>query len=149
MAGAAFPSEAVADVIASCLAGVVDVYHAVRAIHSQSYTDQCEADFARLSDALAISVQRVKDVDVADEASSVYLIKFACIQIGDDLVFHISRILASLNGQIDGISFCKLWSQEDLAALHVRLRDIEHQCQDMLPSSQYVSVQTTLMMLSV
>ncbi|KIL90671.1 hypothetical protein FAVG1_06406 [Fusarium avenaceum] len=135
MAGAAFPPEAVADAFALCLAGIVDVYHAVRAMHSQSYTDQCDADFARLSDALAISVQRVKDVDVADEASSVYLIKFACIQIGDDLVFHINRILASLNGQIDGTSFCKLWSQEDLAALHVRLRDMEHQCQDMLPSS--------------
>lgn len=64
MAGAAFPSEAVADAIASCLAGIVDVYHAVRAIHSQSYTDQCDADFARLSDALAISVQRVKDIEL-------------------------------------------------------------------------------------
>nr|CEG03306.1 unnamed protein product [Fusarium acuminatum CS5907] len=135
MAGAAFPSEAVADAIASCLAGIVDVYHAVRAMHSQNYTDQCDADFARLSDALAVSVQRVKDVDVADEASSVYLIKFACIQIGDDLVVHINRILASLNGQIDGTSFCKLWPQEDITAFHVRLRDMEHQCQDMLPSS--------------
>ncbi|KAM0316594.1 hypothetical protein ACHAPQ_011282 [Fusarium lateritium] len=132
---AAFPSEAVADAIASCLAGVVDVYHAVRAMHSQSYTDQCDADFARLSHVLAVSLQLVKAVEVADEASSIYLVKFACIQIGDDLVVHISRILASLNGPIDRSNFCRLWPQEDLTALHVRLRDMEHQCQDILPSS--------------
>ncbi|KAM0354370.1 hypothetical protein ACHAPU_001414 [Fusarium lateritium] len=135
MAAAAFPSDHVSDAIASCLAGAVDVYHVVRAMHSQSDTDRCDTDFARLSDTLSISVQRVKDVDIADD-DPVYLINFACIQIGQDLVAHIKRILlASLNGPIDGPSFCKLWPQEDLAALHVRLRDMVHHCQDMLPTS--------------
>ncbi|KAF5664441.1 hypothetical protein FHETE_7032 [Fusarium heterosporum] len=134
MAAAAFPSDHVSDAIASCLAGAVDVYHVVRAMHSQSDTDHCDTDFACLSDTLSISVQRVKDLDLADN-DPVYLTKFACIQIGQDLIIHIKRILASLNGPIDGLSICKLWPQEDLTALHVRLRDMVNHCQDMLPTS--------------
>ncbi|KAF5002501.1 hypothetical protein FGRMN_326 [Fusarium graminum] len=134
MAAAAFPSDHVSDAIASCLAGAVDVYHVVRGMHSQSDTDHGDTDFARLSDTLSMSVRRVKDLDIADD-DPVDLIKFTCIQISQDLVVHIKRILASLNGPIDSPSFCKLWPQENLSALHVRLRDMVNRCQDLLPTS--------------
>ncbi|KAM0558018.1 hypothetical protein ACHAPJ_005185 [Fusarium lateritium] len=128
--------DLMSDTIVPCLVKAVDVYHAVREVHSHNYTDRCDTDFARLCDALSASVQCVKDLaHEPDEPHSLFLIKFACIQIGDDLLVHINRVLASFNGSIDAPSFCKLWPQEDLAALHSQLGEVVHQIQDTIPSA--------------
>ncbi|KAF4972491.1 hypothetical protein FSARC_963 [Fusarium sarcochroum] len=137
-AAASMPSalDTMSDAIVPCLAKAVDVYHVVRALHSHNYTDQCDTDFTRLSDALSASVQCVKDLaHEPDEPRSLYLIKFACIQIGDDLLVHINRVLTFFNGSIDAPSFCKLWPQEDLTALHSRLNEVVHQIQDIVPNA--------------
>ncbi|KAF4447164.1 hypothetical protein F53441_9309 [Fusarium austroafricanum] len=126
------------DTVAECLARVVDVYHAVRGIHSLSYTDRSDTDFTRLFQALTLSVDRVKEVHASESESGSgtrYRIKFACVQIAEDLLVHINRVLATFSGSIEVSEFCKVWHQEDLSALHARIRDVLHQCQDILPSS--------------
>ncbi|KAF4340530.1 hypothetical protein FBEOM_5568 [Fusarium beomiforme] len=117
------------DTVCEFLARAVDVYRAVRGIHSLGYTDRCDTSFTLLLEGLTHSVKGVKEGD------SARLIKFACVQIGNDLVVHINRVLDAFRDSIDVASFCKLWPLEDLSALNARLREVVHNCQDTLPSS--------------
>ncbi|EWZ01002.1 hypothetical protein FOYG_00705 [Fusarium oxysporum NRRL 32931] len=124
--------DANVDTVSELLARAVDVCHAVRGIHSLGYTDRCDTDFARLLEGLTHSVKRVENEEGEYEKS---LIKFACVQIGNDLVVHVNRVLDAFSDSIDVAGFRKLWPLDDVTALNVRLREVLHQCQDTFPSS--------------
>ncbi|SCO12488.1 related to small s protein [Fusarium fujikuroi] len=120
------------DTVSEFLARAVDVCHAVRGIHSLGYTDRCDTDFARLLEGLTHSVKRVEGEEGEYEKT---LIRFACVQIGNDLVVHVNRVLNAFSDSIDVAGFCKLWPLDDVTALNARLRQVLHQCQDTFPSS--------------
>ncbi|KAF5534117.1 hypothetical protein FMEXI_11463 [Fusarium mexicanum] len=120
------------DTVSEFLARAVDVCHAVRGIHSLGYTDRCDTDFARLLEGLTHSVKRVEGEEGEYEKT---LIGFACVQIGNDLVVHVDRVLNAFSDSIDVAGFCKLWPLDDVTALNARLRQVLHQCQDTFPSS--------------
>ncbi|ENH67071.1 hypothetical protein FOC1_g10004704 [Fusarium oxysporum f. sp. cubense race 1] len=124
--------DANVDTVSELLARAVDVCHAVRGIHSLGYTDRCDTDFARLLEGLTHSVKRVENEEGEYEKS---LIKFACVQIGNDLAVHVNRVLNAFSDSIDVAGFRKLWPLDDVTALNVRLREVLHQCQDAFPSS--------------
>lgn len=125
--------DANVDTVSELLTRAVDVCHAVRGIHSLRYTDRCDTDFARLLEGLTHSVKRVENEEGEYEKS---LIKFACVQIGNDLVVHVNRVLDAFSDSIDVAGFRKLWPLDDVTALNVRLREVLHQCQDTFPSAQ-------------
>jgi hypothetical protein len=115
-------SDTVSSALTSCLSNAIDVYNAVRR--------QNDTNLARLFEALASSVQCVKDLGPVPE--NVSLIKFACIQIADDLLVHFQRL--------DGgpVDVCGVWGRDDLSALRGRLGEVLELCQDVLPNLQYV-----------
>ncbi|RFN47550.1 hypothetical protein FIE12Z_8194 [Fusarium flagelliforme] len=116
-------SDTVSSALTSCLANAIHVYNAVQR--------QSDTNLARLFEALASSVQCVKDLEPVPE--NVSLIKFACIQIADDLLVHSQRL--------DGgpVDVCGVWGRDDLSALRGRLGEVLGLCQDVLPTLQYVS----------
>ncbi|KAJ4129883.1 hypothetical protein NW768_006853 [Fusarium equiseti] len=113
-------SDTVSSALTSCLSNAIDVYNAVRR--------QSDTNLARLFETLASSVQCVKDLDSVSE--DVSLIKFACIQIADDLLVHFQRL--------DGgpVDVCGVWGRDDLSALRGRLGEVLGLCQDVLPNLQ-------------
>ncbi|KAJ9427265.1 hypothetical protein QL093DRAFT_2573607 [Fusarium oxysporum] len=111
--------DANVDTVSELLARAVDVCHAVRGIHSLGYTDRCDTDFARLLEGLTHSVKRVENEEGEYEKS---LIKFACVQIGNDLVVHVNRVLDAFSDSIDVAGFRKLWPLDDVTALNTPFR---------------------------
>ncbi|KAF5965994.1 hypothetical protein FBULB1_11921 [Fusarium bulbicola] len=109
------------DTVSEFLARAVDVCHAVRGIHSLGCTDRCDTDFARLLEGLTHSVKRVEGEEGEYEKT---LIRFACVQIGNDLVVHVNRVLNAFSDSIDVAGFCKLWPLDDVTALNARLRQL-------------------------
>jgi hypothetical protein len=126
-------ADANVDTVSEFLARAVDVCHAVRGIHSLGYTDRCDADFTRLLEGLTHSVKRIEGEEGEYEKAQI---RFACVQIGNDLVVHVNRVLNAISDSIDVAGFCKLWPLDDVTALNARLRQLLHQCQDTFPSSQ-------------
>ncbi|KAF5262706.1 hypothetical protein FOXYS1_6562 [Fusarium oxysporum] len=114
--------DANVDTVSELLARAVDVCHAVRGIHSLGYTDRCDTDFARLLEGLTHSVKRVENEEGEYEKS---LIKFACVQIGNDLVVHVNRVLDAFSDSIDVAGFRKLWPLDDVTALNLIGRELE------------------------
>ena len=115
-------SDTVSSALTSCLANAIDVYNAVQR--------QSDTNLARLFETLASSVQCVKGLGPVSE--HVSLIKFACIQIADDLLVHFQRL--------DGgpVDVCGVWGRDDLSALRARLGEVLGLCQDLPNLQRYV-----------
>ncbi|RBR24393.1 uncharacterized protein FIESC28_02883 [Fusarium coffeatum] len=111
-------SDTVSSALTSCLANAIDIYNAVQR--------QSDTNLARLFETLVSSVQCVKDLGPVP--GNVSLIKFACIQIADDLLVHFQRL--------DGgpVDVCGVWGRDDLSALRGRLGEVLGLCQDVLPN---------------
>ncbi|RGP81730.1 hypothetical protein FLONG3_115 [Fusarium longipes] len=123
--------DTVSEALAACLARAIDVYHAVLRLHnSQGHTG--DTSLVRLFETLALSVQCVKDLDSVPDALGS--IKFACVQIADDLIVHFQRLTVAENGLIDAAKVCGVWGQDDLSALGGRLKHVLGLCQDVLPT---------------
>jgi hypothetical protein len=134
-------SDTVSEALRSCLAGAIDVYHAVLRLHNrQGHTDDDggggDTNLARLFETLVSSVQRVKDLDPVPDA--LWSIKFACVQIADDLLVHFQRLSVAEGGLIDATKVCGVWGWDDLSALCGRLKDVLGLCQDLPTLLQYV-----------
>ncbi|KAJ4160215.1 hypothetical protein NW754_003339 [Fusarium falciforme] len=141
MATAAIDASAF-DVIARCLTVALDVYRVVRDIHHGGQASIAVADFAGLSDALSKSVQHIKGVVQETgrygHGQPLFLIRFACVKISEDLVVHIDRVLKSpvvKDELIDSADFCDLWSLDDLHALGLRLDQVVHRFKEMREDS--------------
>lgn len=131
-------SDTVSETLTSCLARAIDVYHAVLRLHNrQSHTDDGDTNLARLFETLASSVECVKRLGPVSD--SVWSIKFSCVQIADDLLVHFQRLTVAGNGSVDAAKVCGVWGRHDVSALGGRLKDVLGLCQDVLPTSEYVS----------
>lgn len=130
MAAAAIDASAF-DTIARCLTVALDVYGAVRDVHHGHQGPRNVADFSGLPDALSKSVQHIQGVVQETgrygHGQPLFLIRFACVKITEDLILHVDRVLKSpavKNGLIDSADFCDLWSLDDLYALGLRLHQV-------------------------
>ncbi|KAF4472230.1 hypothetical protein FALBO_866 [Fusarium albosuccineum] len=140
MAAAATLDPLALDSFAHCLKVVHDVHRLVLAIHEGDLTSDSSSRLKELSDVLSGSIQQCQDIgkelDEPDAGHhSIFLIKFACIKIAQDLIVHIDRVLKSpnVNDQtinVDG--FCTLWLRNDVDALGSRLSQVAHQLQDLV-----------------
>ncbi|KAM0426374.1 hypothetical protein ACHAPT_008420 [Fusarium lateritium] len=121
-----------ASTVTTCLTVALDVYRAVRRLHHGD--DGAVSDFAGLFNALSTSVQQIKGVlQETSHDQPLFLIRFACVKIAEDLVVHIGRVLDSSavkDEVIDSAEFCDLWSLEDLHALGLRLHQVVHRFQE-------------------
>ncbi|RSL56235.1 hypothetical protein CEP54_008956 [Fusarium duplospermum] len=115
MAAAAIDASAF-DTIARCLIVALDVYRA--------------------------SVQHingvVQETGRYGHGQPLFLIRFACVKITEDLILHVDRVLKSpavKNGLIDSADFCDLWSIDDLHALGLRLHQVVHRFKEMREDS--------------
>ena len=141
MAAAAIDASAF-DVIARCLTVALDVYRVVRDVHHGEQASIAVADFSGLSDALSKSVQHingvVQETGRDGHGQPLFLIRFACVKISEDLVVHIDRVLKSpvvKDELIDSADFCDLWSLDDLHALGLRLDQVVHRFKEMREDS--------------
>ncbi|RSL62012.1 hypothetical protein CEP53_004924 [Fusarium sp. AF-6] len=141
MAAAAIDASAF-DTIARCLTVSLDVYRAVRDVHHGGQNSTHVADFAGLSDALSESVQHIKGVVQETgrygHGQPLFLIRFACVKISEDLIVHVDRVLNSpavKDELVDSADFCDLWSLDDLHALGLRLQQVVHRFKEMKEDS--------------
>ncbi|KAJ3534310.1 hypothetical protein NM208_g7590 [Fusarium decemcellulare] len=140
MAAAATPDTVALDSFVHCLKVAHDVHRLVLAIHEGDSTSDSASRLKELSDALSASIQRCQDIgkelDGPDAGHhSIFLIKFACIKIAQDLIVHIDRVLKSPNVNDQAINvdgFCTLWPRNDVDALGSRLSQVAHQLQDLV-----------------
>ncbi|KAM5341543.1 hypothetical protein ACJ41O_014574 [Fusarium nematophilum] len=119
--------------IASLLKAALDVYRVVRSAHDEDGQSLQASDLSPLADALSVSVRDIKGQtkggDGLEEDKPYFLAKFACITIGEDLIVHIERVLSSPNA--NGLIHVGLWSQENVDALGVRLREVIRHFQEL------------------